>query len=317
MNYLVTGGAGFIGSNLVNRLVTEGNHITIIDDLSMGKKCNIRETDKVKFFEGSVMDKNLLSSIIKAESFDYIFHLAAVASVADSIERPLETHKVNYDSVLYLLNLCKKYQPGLKRFIFSSSSAVYGDIDLPFKSETTPVKPLSQYAVDKYAGERTVLNFYNLYGVPTSAVRFFNVYGPNQNPSSPYSGVVSILTDKFQKLREGEKTYFTLFGDGKQTRDFIFVDDVLNALNSIAISSKSLGEVYNVGTGTGTSLNQIIKILSGIYSIELPIVQRSVRKGDIRQSVASKEKLTSLGFDATYTVNEGLNKLVRSFHERK
>ncbi|WP_373786332.1 NAD-dependent epimerase/dehydratase family protein, partial [Jeotgalibaca porci] len=201
MNYLVTGGAGFIGSTLSNKLLLEGHSVTVIDDLSMGKKQNLISNKDLKFIEGSVLDDELMDKVLSTETFDYIYHLAAIASVADSVERPLETHHVNYDSVLKLLLLVKEKQKSIKKFVFASSAAVYGDcIELP-KRENSEIKPLTQYAVDKYAAERTVVNFAHLYGVPTVATRFFNVYGPNQNPTSPYSGIISILLDKFMQKK--------------------------------------------------------------------------------------------------------------------
>ena len=228
-NYLITGGAGFIGSNLTNHLA-ESNKVTVVDDLSMGKKENLIDSDNITFLRGSVTDKDMMEEVLASNQFDYIFHLAAVASVADSVERPMETHQVNFESVLLLLELIKNTQQNIKRIVFSSSAAVYGDdLTLP-KKETSVIKPLTPYAIDKYAAERFVSIYYSLYGIPTSAVRFFNIYGPNQNPSSPYSGVISILIDSYRKLRKDEKVSFSVYGDGNQSRDFVYVEDAIQAL---------------------------------------------------------------------------------------
>lgn len=311
MKYLVTGGAGFIGSNLTNKLIGEGHEVIVIDDLSMGKIENFNDFSKVSFIKGSISDTDLMEKILLKNSFDYIFHLAAIASVADSVERPIETHEVNYNAVLTILDLVRKYQKNLKRFVFASSAAVYGDDpELP-KKETSPIKPMTQYAVDKYAAERTTINFFHLYNVPTSAVRFFNVYGPNQNPESPYSGVISILVDRFDRYLKQEEIGFTLFGDGNQSRDFIYIDDVLNALLLIAGSNNSLGQVYNVGTGIETSLNKVINVMDNIYQTKLPITNEVARTGDIKKSQAQITSLESLGFCPSNDISQGLMKLIR------
>ena len=200
MKYFVSGGAGFIGSTLVNRLIEEGNEVIVVDDLSMGNVNNLIDNKRLTFFKADIRDIELVREIFKNNSFSYIFHLAAVASVADSIERPFETHQVNMEATLDLLELAKETQKNLKRFVFASSAAVYGDDQVLPKSEISRIKPLSPYAIDKYSSEQYVLLYNTLYGLPTSAVRFFNVYGPNQNPSSPYSGVLSIITNHFKKI---------------------------------------------------------------------------------------------------------------------
>lgn len=315
MNYLVTGGAGFIGSTLSNRLLADGHKVVVIDDLSMGKIENLDQNFNLVFIEGSVTDAELMNKVLSDNEFDYIFHLAAIASVADSVERPVETHKVNYDSVLNLLMLVKEKQDKLNKFVFASSAAVYGDDEELPKVESSPIKPLTQYAVDKYAAERTVLNFSHLYGVPTTATRFFNVYGPKQNPGSPYSGVVSILLDKFIQKSLGQEVEFTLFGDGTQTRDFIYVDDVVSTLLIVAEAEESIGNVYNVGTAEETSLNKVIQELSSIFGEHLSIVNMHPRNGDIERSVSDNNDLKKLGFSQEYTIEQGLAKLINNIQE--
>ncbi|OJG08962.1 NAD-dependent epimerase/dehydratase [Enterococcus asini] len=310
MKYLITGGAGFIGSNLTNMLIAQGHEVVVVDDLSMGKIENFNDLSKVEFIRGSIIDGALMESVLTNHQFDYIFHLAAVASVADSVARPLETHEVNYNAVLNILDFIRKHQQNLKRFVFASSAAVYGDDpELP-KKETSSIKPMTQYAVDKFAAERTAVIFNNLYDVPASAVRFFNVYGPNQNPESPYSGVISILLDCYTRNLHGEKIGFTLFGDGTQVRDFIFIEDVLHALLLVAESENSLGQVFNVGTEKETDLNQVIAELNKIYGFKLPVTHEAARVGDIHRSVADISALKSLGFTVENTIFQGLSKLV-------
>lgn len=308
---LVTGGAGFIGSTLANHL-SENNLVTVVDDLSMGKISNLKKSDNISFIEGSVTDQNLMKELITTNNFNYIYHLAAIASVADSVERPVETHIVNFDSVLILLELLKNNKIKPERLVFSSSAAVYGDEPSLPKHEESVIRPLTPYAVDKFAAEKYVLNYSDLYGIPTSAVRFFNVYGPNQNPKSPYSGVISIIIDCYEKLLQNKKSEFTIFGDGKQTRDFVYVQDVVQALILVASQKESIGEVYNVGTGLETSLIELINMMDAILDINLPIIHEAPRSGDITSSYANISKLEHLGFKNNYTVKNGIRKYLET-----
>lgn len=310
---LITGGAGFIGSNLANHLSAEYD-ITVVDDLSMGSESNLDKSDNIHFHHESVLNTPFMTKLLTEQNFDYIFHLAAIASVADSVERPIETHDVNFNSVLTMLETLR-HLPNrrLKRLVFASSAAVYGDEPTLPKQEESVIRPLTPYAIDKFAAEKFVLSYHHLYGVPTAAVRFFNVYGPNQNPSSPYSGVISILTDRFMKKVNGEDSQFTLFGDGEQTRDFVYVKDVLQALWLVATKKQALGEVYNVGTGIATSLNNLIDSMHQSLSVELPIQHEATREGDIPFSYANIEKLTSLGYQPKYTIQTGIHEYLQSF----
>jgi len=304
-NYLITGGAGFIGSTLANHLSNE-NSVIVIDDLSMGKEENLLKCSNLEFINGSVTDEKLMEDILSNNKFDYIFHLAAIASVADSVERPVETHQINFESVLMLLELIRKYQKDLKRLVFSSSAAVYGDEPTLPKKEESVIRPLTPYAVDKFAAEQYVLDYNHLYGVNTSAVRFFNVYGPNQNPESPYSGVISILVDCYKKLYNGEKTKFTLFGDGSQSRDFVFVEDAIQALLIIASKEESLGKQFNVGTGNALALNNLIEVIDEILDVKLTITYKAERDGDIKDSVADVSRLKALGYAPNFTIEKGI-----------
>ena len=309
--YLITGGAGFIGSTLANYLSKE-NSVIVIDDLSMGKEENLIKSSKLQFINGSVTDSELMNDILSNNTFDYVFHLAAIASVADSVESPVETHQVNFESVLMLLELIRKYQKGLKRLVFSSSAAVYGDEPTLPKKEESVIRPLTPYAVDKFAAEQYVLDYNHLYGVKTSAVRFFNVYGPNQNPESPYSGVISILVDRYKKIQKGEDTQFILFGEGSQSRDFVFIEDVVQALLLVAKKEESLGKQFNVGTGIATTLNGLIEIIDRTLGFKLPLEHEAERDGDIKESVADISRLKSLGFTPSFSVREGMKKYLVS-----
>lgn len=305
MKYLITGGAGFIGSSLANHLVNDGHDVVVVDDLSMGKKENL-QLDKVEFLKGDIRDEKLITQILSKNKFDYIFLLAAVASVADSIKRPIETHEINMNANLEILELVKKFQKQIKRVVFASSAAVYGDDPALPKKEISQIKPLSPYAIDKFATEKYVLAYNHLYNVPTSAVRFFNVYGMNQNPKSPYSGVLSIITEQFKKVLSNQETNFVLYGDGEQTRDFVFVKDVIAALLLVSDKSDAKGEVFNVGTGKPSSLNEVIDIYEQVLNVKLPIKKQDARVGDIQYSFADITKLESLGYESKYDLRKGI-----------
>lgn len=306
---LVTGGAGFIGSNLVDKLVEQGNFVVVIDDLSMGKSENLPATEQVKFIKGSVNDEQLLTEVFETYTFHYVYHLAAVASVADSVERPTETHEINQESTIKLLEKCRLQNGTLKRFIFASSAAVYGDEPTLPKCEYSQIKPLSPYAIDKFSSEQFVLMYSHLYNVKTTAVRFFNVYGPRQNPNSPYSGIISILTNFFEhKKITPSDAKFTIFGDGQQTRDFIYVEDVVNAMLLLSKSKPAIGEVFNVATGKRNSILEMIGLYEKINQISVEIRYEEARNGDIKHSYADVSKLASAGFEAEHSLESGLMK---------
>ena len=296
---LITGGAGFIGSNLAKELVSDGDEVVVIDDLSMGKIENLQGLN-LQFFEHDVTDKIFMHHILKKYKFDYIYFLAAVASVADSIKRPLETHKINQDAVLDTLEYIHYNKLPLKRCVFTSSAAVYGNLPDLTKSENSRCQPLTPYAIDKYASERFTINYDKLYGVPTAAVRFFNVFGPNQNPKSPYSGVLSIITERLK-----DNKIFFLYGDCLQTRDFIFVADVVKALILVAKKTNT-ADVFNVARGKETTLLDMIRIYEKVAKRKLKISNLPERQGDIRRSVANISKIRSIGFAPDWTLTEGL-----------
>lgn len=300
---LVTGGAGFIGSTLSNTLLNLGNDIVVIDDLSMGSFENLDSSKKLTKIQGSLTDKDLLAQIFAENDFEYIFHLGAVASVADSVARPYETHQVNFDSTMTILELLRKNKKSLKRFVFSSSAAVYGDeLTLP-KREESVIRPLTPYAVDKFASEKMAMVYNKLYNIPTSATRFFNVYGPKQNPASPYSGFISILVDRLKN-----ESLLTIFGDGEQSRDFVYIEDVVQALMLIATSDEALGQVYNVGTGDKITLNNLIELSQKITEKRIDLKYDEAREGDIKESISDVSKLKTIGYRPKFDLESGMRK---------
>ena len=300
MKVLVTGGAGFIGSHVVERHVNMGHEVVVVDDLSMGLVDNIVDSELVTFFERSITDKKFMRELLVNEEFDVIYLLAAVASVADTIERPYETHEVNQEANIFVLDTIRVNQLKVKRVLFASSAAVYGNLpDLP-KNESMAVRPATAYAIDKYATERFMVAYSELYKIPTVAFRFFNVFGPRQNPASPYSGVLSIITNALIN-----NSVFKLFGDGLQTRDFVYVQDVVNAMHFAETADEMIGNVYNIATGNARTLLEAIGILEKVSSKKLIVEHLEERVGDIKYSAADNSNLVGAGYRPTYSFEEG------------
>lgn len=307
---LVTGGAGFIGSNLIEQLIKNVEQVIVVDDLSMGLKDNLPKSDKVTFYQESITNYEFIEKLLVNEKPDYIYLLAAIASVADSVARPIETHEINENANLFILETIRKNSLPVKKLLFASSAAVYGDDPQLPKKENSQIKPLTPYAIDKFATERFVIDYGKLYGLSTVCVRFFNVYGPKQNPKSPYSGVLSIISDAIMQ----NKT-FTLFGDGSQTRDFVFVGDVIQALLLLMRTPKAKHDVYNVATGRITSLKDVIHAYENIAGKKLAINYKDSRSGDIKDSKADINKLSSLGYKPRFDIQSGLKVYWESLSE--
>lgn len=299
---LITGGAGFIGSNLANKLI-KNNRVTIVDDLSMGNRKNLPKSTDLLFYEESITHYDFMKKLLLESQFDYIFLLAAVASVADTIKRPIYTHIVNQDANLKILEIIRINDLTPKKIIFSSSAAVYGNKGNLPKNENSYIDPLTPYAIDKYATERFVIDYGKLYNLNTVATRFFNVYGPKQNPCSPYSGVLSLIRDRIKLNRS-----FILYGDGRQTRDFVYIDDVVQALLIIAVDESIKLSVFNVATGKRTSLNDVIMKFEKISGKKLHILYRAPRPGDIKNSVADISKISEKGYCPKFDLEVGLSK---------
>lgn len=307
---LITGGAGFIGSFLAHKLVANNDQVAIVDDLSMGRLENLVDIkDKITFYKHTVCDENFMHNLLLKGDFDYIYYLAAVSSVADSVARPWYTHMVNQESVVNTLEFIRTNKLPIKKFLFTSSAAVYGNAkDFP-NTENSHVDPLTPYAIDKYASERYTVDYGCLYNIPTVAVRFFNVYGPRQNPDSEYSGVLSIVT----KCLKENKT-FTLYGDGSQTRDFVYVEDVVDALIKISTETDE-PTVYNIANGDETPLIDVIHTYEDIAGIKLNIIQKEPRQGDIDKSRADVSKLQGIGFKPQWTLHDGLTNYWKYYSE--
>jgi len=305
---LITGGAGFIGSHLIEHLINLGFSVRVIDNLSTGSINNINKAiNQIDFIKEDVANYSKIAEII--EGSDYVVHLAAISSVHFSIEHPLETHKINVDATLNLLNLSKEV--GIKKFIFASSSAVYGKKPEKQISERASASPLSPYAVSKLAGEYYSKIYSDLYGLPTFSLRLFNVYGPRQNPYSEYAAVIPKFIGA---LLEGKPP--VIFGDGKQTRDFIFVKDVVEIIGNILLSSVEGSLVMNVGTGDKRSVLEVFDIIREIIDVRVRPIFSPSRKGDIRHSTANIDSLSRIfGFKVRYSFYEGLRETIESFRD--
>jgi UDP-glucose 4-epimerase len=304
---LVTGGAGFIGSHLVDRLLSEGFEVTILDDFSAGQMQNISRHKNAREFHvvhGDVRDAELVKKVV--EDVDAVFHEAALVDVALSAKEPLLFNDVNVVGTLNLLRVCSDC--GIRRFVFASSAAVYGDSRPAKKSEDMLLRPISPYGVTKLAAENYVRVFSKLYGLETVSLRCFNVYGPRQGVGSGYSGVITAFLNRLLNNQAP-----IIQGDGKQTRDFVNVDDVVSA-NMLALKSKNaVGEVFNIASGTAITINDLAKILQRITRKEyLKPVFTEPRAGDIKHCLADIGKAEGLlGFHQKVKISDGLSRLVR------
>jgi UDP-glucose 4-epimerase len=299
-NALITGGAGFIGSHIAEALAARGCNVKVIDNLASGHLKNlVGLSDQVHFIEGDIRDEALLSSVSKG--CDVIFHQAAVVSVTQTVAEPVSSTDVNDMGTLKVLDAAR--QNSVKRVVLASSSAVYGDNPKSPKVETMAPKPLSPYAVQKLTNEFYANLYFRLYGLETVCLRYFNVYGPRQDPSSPYSGVISIF---MKKAADGSVP--KIYGDGEQTRDFVFVKDVVQANILAATSDGTPGKVLNVGTGVTISIKDLWYNISGLNAYEADPVYAKARPGDILHSLASIHRATDrMGFQPSVSLKEGLS----------
>ncbi|MGQ9617364.1 MAG: NAD-dependent epimerase/dehydratase family protein [Candidatus Aminicenantia bacterium] len=300
MRVLITGGAGFIGSNLSKYLYSKGYEIFIIDNFSTGKLENIKKSEGYLNF--AITDiREPFSFEIYPGDFDFIVHLAAITSVQKSIENPSLTYEVNVEGTKIVLDFAKK--KGVKRFIFASSCSVYGDQEYLPVSEEAKLSPLSPYAISKVEGER-LCKLYAESGVETVVLRFFNVFGPNQDYSSPYSGVISIFINKMIK---GENPI--IYGDGEQTRDFIYVGDVVRAIEKAFFADITPYRIFNIGSGRSFSINQVFEIIKEITSFRGSPIFEKARKGELRHIFSDISKAEKyLGWKPEIPFGEGLEK---------
>jgi nucleoside-diphosphate-sugar epimerase len=301
MRYLVTGGAGFIGSNTVDELVRRGHSVVVLDDLSTGKEENLADVrSKITFVKGSITDLEAVQKAI--QQADHVIHLAARTSVPRSVKDPLETNRINVEGTLNVLVAARDNK--VKRLIFAASSSAYGETPTLPKVESMQADPISPYGVSKYVGELYASVFGRCYGLETVGLRYFNIFGPRQEPDSPYSGVLSRFALAFLS---DEKP--VVYGDGEQTRDFTFVENAVQANLLACDAPGAAGQIFNIGTGSRISLNQTLELLRAISGKSLPAQHEPPREGDIRDSQADISKAREmLGYEPTVRFQEGLER---------
>jgi UDP-N-acetylglucosamine/UDP-N-acetyl-alpha-D-glucosaminouronate 4-epimerase len=302
--YLVTGGAGFIGSNIVDELLRRGERVRVLDNFSTGREENVAEfASRVELFRGDVRDEAAVDRAVKGA--DYVLHQAALASVPRSIADPTSNNQVNVQGTLNILLAAKKH--GVKRVVYASSSSVYGDSDALPKVESMTPNPKSPYAVAKLAAEYYCRVFGELYGVPTVSLRYFNVFGPRQDPNSQYSAVIPLFV---KALLEGKAP--NIYGDGEQSRDFTFISNVVNA-NLLACEANVTGaRVYNIACGGRYTLNQLFAALRDRMGANLEPVYGPARPGDVKHSMAGIERIQKeLGYHVGVSFEEGIDRTVQ------
>ena len=306
---LVTGGAGFIGSHLVESLVRTGRRVRVLDDLSTGQPGNLAHLAGVELVRGDVANPAAVRDAV--EGADLVFHLAALASVQKSVEAPAESHAVCATGTLHVLDAARR--AGVRRVVYAASASAYGIPDGPVQTEETPIRPLSPYAAAKLSGEMYCQAFSATYGLETVRLRFFNIFGPRQRADSPYSGVIAIFV---AALGEGRAP--TVFGDGGQTRDFTFVTDVVQALTLASEKPGVSGEVFNIGTGVGTTLLELIAALNRQLGTAITPKHADVRAGDIRHSKADIGKAVKmLGYRPGVAFEDGLRETLAWYRSLK
>ena len=301
---LITGGAGFIGSNLADGLIKQGARVSIIDDLSTGSRENLAEIDgDFDFVEGDINDDAAVKKAI--EGVEIVFHQAALPSVPRSVENPEETHRVCVDGTFNIL--LKAKEAGIRRFIYAASSSAYGDQPTLPKVETMKADPLSPYAVAKLTGELYCRTFNNVYGLETVALRYFNVFGPRQNPSSMYSGVISRFINSLLK-----GTTPVIYGDGEQSRDFTYIANVVDANIRAAQATDGIGQTMNVANGERISLNQLLDVLKNITGNgNVAAEYLAARNGDVKHSQADNGLAVKyLGYQELVGLEEGLRRTI-------
>jgi nucleoside-diphosphate-sugar epimerase len=301
MRYVVTGGAGFIGSNTVDELVKRGHSVVVLDDLSAGKEENLAEIrNKITFIKGSITD---IETVRKAmHEAEYVLHLAARTSVPRSVKDPIESNRINIDGTLNVLVAARDAK--VKRVVFAASSSAYGETPTLPKVETMRPMPISPYGITKFVGELYLNVFGRCYGLENVALRYFNIFGPRQDPSSPYSGVLAKFCTAY--LEEGQPV---IFGDGEQTRDFTYVENAVQA-NLLAFEAPNVsGKVFNVGVGGRVSLRQVTETLAKISGNNLVVRNDPPREGDIRDSQADITQARELlGYDPRVDFEEGIRR---------
>jgi nucleoside-diphosphate-sugar epimerase len=301
-HYLVTGGAGFIGSHLAEELVRRGETVRVVDNLSTGKRQNLSHLPSVEFIEGDLADLDVARRAVKG--IDYVLHQAAIPSVPRSVEDPITSNRANIDASLNVLVAAR--DAGVKRLVYAGSSSAYGNTPTLPKVETMAPAPLSPYALQKLVAEQYCQMFTRLYGLQTVTTRYFNVFGPRQDPSSPYSGVISIF---ISALCEGRRP--TIYGDGEHTRDFTYVANVVDGVLRACTADNASGEVINVATSGRISLNTLFNTVRDLVRSTVEPIYAEPRAGDVKDSQADISKAKRvLGYQPSVTFEAGLAKTV-------
>ena len=307
--YVVTGGAGFIGSALVRGLLALGDgSVEVIDNLSTGRRENLDEiSSRVRFHQTDIRDFDEIRPLIS--SADTVFHIAAIPSVPKSIVDPVPSHECNIDGTFNVLRACVDGR--VRKVVYAASSSAYGDTEVLPKVETMQPNPKSPYAAQKLMGEYYCSAFSSCYGLDATSLRFFNVYGPRQDPGSPYSGVISVFMTSLL-----QHTAPTIHGDGEQTRDFTYIDDVVALILKAAQAPGVAGEVFNAGNGNRYSLNQVWDLLQKIEGVHIPALYGPPRAGDVRDSQAdTTAAVRDLGHVPRFTIEEGLRRTLEWYRE--
>jgi UDP-N-acetylglucosamine/UDP-N-acetyl-alpha-D-glucosaminouronate 4-epimerase len=301
-HYLVTGGAGFIGSHLAEELVRRGHRVRVADSLVTGRRSNLDHLPQVEFLEGDLAELSFAERV--AAGCEYVLHQAAIPSVPRSVKDPLTSNRANVDGTLNMLVAARG--AGVRRLVFAGSSSAYGDTPTLPKHEGMPTNPLSPYALQKIIGEQYLQVFTRLYGLETVSVRYFNVFGPRQDPTSPYSGVISVFAAALLQNRPP-----TIFGDGEQTRDFTYVANVVDGVLRACDAPGASGQIINVATGGRTSLNQLFDTMRRLIGATVKPIYADARQGDVRDSQADIRLARQiLGYEPSVSFEEGLQRTV-------
>jgi UDP-glucose 4-epimerase len=301
--FLVTGGAGFIGSNICKELVSQGSFVRVIDNLLTGKKSNLADViDKIEFIQADMGDSDIAQSAMK--DIDVVLHQGALPSVPVSIDNPAATHKHCVNATFTLLLAAR--DAGIKRFVYAASSSAYGDAPDSPKVETMPVSPLSPYAVAKLTGEYYCSVFYKIFGLETISLRYFNVFGPYQDPASQYAAAIPAFVTAILKDQPP-----TIYGDGEQSRDFTYIDNVVEANLLAARTRQTQGEVINIACGKAVTVNEIIDMINELLGKNVKPIYTDPRPGDVKHSLADITLAQqTIGFKPTVLFNDGLKKAI-------
>jgi nucleoside-diphosphate-sugar epimerase len=306
--YVVTGGAGFIGSHMVEALLGRGHTVRVVDSLVTGSRANMASfVDRIEFIEGDLAEIAVARRAV--DGMEFVLHQAAIPSVPRSVAEPERCHRANVDGTLNVLLASR--DAGIRRLVFAGSSSVYGNSATLPKREDMPPKPLSPYALHKLVGEQYAQLFTSLYGLETVTTRYFNVFGPRQDPSSPYSGVISLF---IRALVDGRAA--TIYGDGEQTRDFTYVANVVDGVLKACDAPGAAGKIFNVATGGRISLNHLYRALQELTGRQIAATYAPTRVGDVRDSQADITAAREvLGFTPTVTFEDGLAKTLAWFRQ--